>query len=156
MLLPGSLAVDVLAFIQVVRTDDLTGAVRLYRGPLLDGFEPPLAEFDEWLRPERRRLEDMAVTLAERASLVESTAADPPDVAGFCHRLLARDRLLEPVYRALMRLLVRAGDRIEALKTYALCKAALAEDLGVGPSPETEAIHREIIAGGDAPKRHLI
>jgi len=32
------------------------------------------------------------------------------------------------------------GDRAEALRIYELCRERLVEELGVGPSPETEAL----------------
>jgi DNA-binding SARP family transcriptional activator len=47
--------------------------------------------------------------------------------------LLARDPLREPVYRALMRLMVRQDERAAALKLYATCREALKRDLGVAP-----------------------
>src|SRR5262249_59401592 len=73
-----------------------------------------------------------------------------PDAASdhtiqFGHRLLARDRLREPVYRALMRLLLRKGERTEALKLYAACRSALSAELGVSPEAKTEELYRDII-----------
>src|SRR4030095_8839020 len=59
--------------------------------------------------------------------------------------LLARDRLREPVYRALMRLHVRQGERAEALKLYAVCREALKRDLGVTPDASTEELYRDIL-----------
>lgn len=141
---PGKLAVDSLAFADAARTGDMAGAINLYRGPLLDGLDPTSPEYVEWLRPERQRLEDLAAQVAENTSRDANTAKVHPDAMVFCRKLLARDRLREPIYRALMRILVRAGDRAEALKTFAQCKAVLAEELGIAPAAETEALYREI------------
>lgn len=140
----GTLTVDSLDFANAVRTGDAAGAAKLYRGPLLDGLDPLPAEYEEWLRPERQQLEDMAARVVEGISLDANALKSQPDIMIFCRRLLARDPLREPVCRALMRLLVRAGDRVEALKAFAQCKAALAEDLGVAPAAETEALYHEI------------
>jgi DNA-binding SARP family transcriptional activator len=46
---PGKLAVDSVAFADAVHFRDLASAVKLYRGPLLDGLDPPSPEYDEWL-----------------------------------------------------------------------------------------------------------
>ena len=59
--------------------------------------------------------------------------------------LLARDRLREPVYRALMQLHARRGERTEALKLYAACREALKQDLGVAPDARTEDLYRDIL-----------
>jgi DNA-binding SARP family transcriptional activator len=141
-----TLTADSFDFAHVAHTGDLVGAVRLYRGPLLDGLDPLPEEYEEWLRPERQQLEDMAARVVEGISLDANALKAQPDIMIICRRLLARDPLREPVCRALMRLLVRAGDRVEALKTFAQCKAALAEDLGVAPAAETESLYREIQA----------
>jgi DNA-binding SARP family transcriptional activator len=52
----------------------------------------------------------------------------------------------ESGYRRLMRILVAKGDRAEAVRTYIQCRDLLDEELGVTPSPETEALYREISA----------
>src|SRR5262249_40683382 len=72
-------------------------------------------------------------------------AAASDDTIQFGHRLLARDRLRESVYRALMRLHLRKGERTEALKLYAACRTALNEDLGVAPDSKTEGLYRDIV-----------
>ena len=53
--------------------------------------------------------------------------------------------LREAGYRTLMRLHVRSGNRAEALAAYHRCRALLAEELGVGPSPETESLYLEVL-----------
>jgi adenylate cyclase len=60
-------------------------------------------------------------------------------------QLINRDRLREPVYRALMRMLARRRDRAEAMKIYANCRDALMEELGVAPELETEQLYRDIL-----------
>lgn len=44
-----------------------------------------------------------------------------------------------------MRLHLRKGERTEALKLYAACRAALQEDLGVAPDAKTEDLYRDIL-----------
>jgi DNA-binding SARP family transcriptional activator len=50
----------------------------------------------------------------------------------------------ESGYRRLMRVLVAAGDRAEAVRAYNQCRDLLERELGVAPSAETEALYREI------------
>jgi TolB-like protein/Flp pilus assembly protein TadD len=119
--------------------------VTLYRGDLLDGIDGVTAEFEEWLRPERERLCDLVVRVLERLVL----ASVPNGVANETFRLgrhlLARDRLREPVYRALMRLHACKGERTEALKQYATLREVLKQELGVAPDAKTEELYRDIL-----------
>ena len=50
----------------------------------------------------------------------------------------------ESGYRRLMRVLVKRGDRAEAVRVYKECKKRLAEELGVAPSDETESLMRAV------------
>jgi DNA-binding SARP family transcriptional activator len=45
----------------------------------------------------------------------------------------------------LMRLHVGRGNRAEALRAYEQCRAILARDLGMTPSPQTEAVYRDVL-----------
>ena len=46
----------------------------------------------------------------------------------------------ETGWQQLLLALAGAGNRAEALRAYAECRALLAKELGVTPSPETEAL----------------
>jgi DNA-binding SARP family transcriptional activator len=48
-------------------------------------------------------------------------------------------------YVRLMRLHIGRGNRAEALRAYEQCRAILAHDLGVTPSPQTKAVYREVL-----------
>ena len=56
----------------------------------------------------------------------------------------------ETGWQRLMRALAAAGNRAEALRAYAQCKKLLADELGVAPSPETEATARGLRARGSS------
>jgi DNA-binding SARP family transcriptional activator len=58
---------------------------------------------------------------------------------------LALEPYRETGYVRLMRLHVGRGNRAEALRAYEQCRAILAHDLGVTPSPQTEAVYREAL-----------
>jgi DNA-binding SARP family transcriptional activator len=144
----GALCVDVDDFERTAAdVATLAGAAKLYTGPLLEGMEAPSPEYDQWLLPERERLEDLAASVVERLAHAEISRTDLAPAILLARRLLTRDRLREPVYRALMRMLVRDNQRNEALKLFGQCEAALAEELGVKAAEETRKVYYEILNG---------
>jgi TolB-like protein/Tfp pilus assembly protein PilF len=82
----------------------------------------------------------------ERLAATKLSAHDMASAVLVARQLLARDRLREPVYRALMQLLANDNKRAEALKLFGQCESSLAEELGVKPAPETQEVYRDILA----------
>lgn len=145
---PSALASDAVEFLEACRTPSRPDhALKLYRGELLAGADAPSPETANWLATERRRLDDLAAAAVADAAAAQTATAEAIAVA---RQLLARDPLREPVYRALMRLHRSRHHRSEALKVYAICRDALARDLGVKPEIETEQLYRDIITGHEA------
>ena len=145
---PLTLGSDVEAFERACASSaTLADAPRLYPGPLLEGLEAPGGDYGQWLAAERRRLEDLAVSAVERLARIEGSQAETQSAIRLARQLLGRDRICEPVYCALMQLLVRDNKRNEALKLYGQCEAALAEELGVKVAPETLLVYRGILGG---------
>jgi len=140
---PSGVQIDVMDFERLV-TDARTRAepAALYRGPLLDGIDGMTSEFEAWLAPERERLASIAVRLVEQ--IADSAAPSEPATC-LARQLLARDPLCEPVYRALMRLHVAAGERAAALKLYTTCRDALRKELATSPELQTETLYRDIL-----------
>src|SRR5262249_18495842 len=66
-------------------------------------------------------------------------------------RLLTLDPLQEAVHRVLIRLHVRAGRREAALRQYEVCVGVLRRELQLGPEPETQQLHDEILKMREAP-----
>jgi WD40 repeat protein/DNA-binding SARP family transcriptional activator len=131
---------------------------------------------------ERARVLAEDVLEVARAPLLPGEVAGWVDVARALHRALLLDTLdaladvglrgrsymlaeraareavhYEPLREAghqrLLRALVAKGDHAAALTAYAACRRLLAEELGVGPSPETEAIYHEAL--GVEPDVHV-
>lgn len=140
---PAGIDLDAAEFARLALEHGACGrAAALYRGELLDGIDGVAPEFDAWLGPERERLANIAIRLVEAAAAF----GQPSDAAThLAQHLLSRDRLCEPVYRALMRLHVAGGDRAAALKLYAACRDALKQDLGITPDLQTETLYRDIL-----------
>jgi DNA-binding SARP family transcriptional activator len=116
------------------------GALALDRGPLLaDEPDAPWAEVD---RAAATRLLSQARHTAALAALA---AGDPPAAAELAERLLDHDPYDEAALRTLMAAHASAGRPASALAAYARARARLGEDLGVDPSPDTEAVHTAIL-----------
>jgi DNA-binding SARP family transcriptional activator len=70
-------------------------AIALYRGAMLSGIDAPTGEFEQWLAPERQRLEDMAARLVERTT----TSAPSDAVADGAARMGKTALPVRPVRR---------------------------------------------------------
>jgi len=145
---PQIITTDVAAFERLARSDavaDLREATRLYEGDLLDGIAVRDSAFEEWLAAERSRLRETAIDCLTR--LLEQQTG--PEAIATGQRLLALDPLRERSHRALMRSYAAESQRDLALRQYRACRDLLRKELQVEPSRETEALRREIEAGGE-------
>jgi DNA-binding SARP family transcriptional activator len=74
--------------------------------------------------------------VVERVAAIEVSQQTLASAILLARQLLGRDRLREPVYRALMRMLAKDNQRSEALKLFTQCEAALTNELGVKAAEE--------------------
>jgi TolB-like protein/tetratricopeptide (TPR) repeat protein len=140
---PEAVEVDAVLFERLAVSPDagdLRRAAAMYAGDLLDGFGVRDPAFEEWLRDERQRYRELAIT-ALRKLVAGETGANALAVA---QRLLVLAPLQEESHRTVMRLQAEAGDIGAALHQYESCRHWLKRELDVVPSPETEALHRHI------------
>lgn len=88
-------------------------------------------------------------TARARSVLAEAAIAtgDPMAAAAAAGAALDDDAYDEAALRILMRAHASLGRPASALATYAQVRARLAEDLGVDPSPQTEALHASLLRG---------
>jgi SARP family transcriptional regulator, regulator of embCAB operon len=114
-------------------------ATTIARRPFLVGEDAP------WVMTRRDRLRDI---------LVRGLDCRVEALIGNGELALAQDQAraaveLEPFresgYRRLMQLLVRRGDRAEAVRVYQQCRQRLADELGVAPSDETESLLKTLL-----------
>ena len=117
----------------------LTSCVQLYRGDFLEGF------YDDWCLEVRYRLEGMYLEALERLMTALEALNQPEAALRWGEQLLAHDPLREDVYRAVIQLHVRLGNRAEALHHARRCRAVLRSELGVDPTPETVALCDELL-----------
>src|SRR5207253_8708215 len=64
---------------------------------------------------------------------------------------ISADPLREDAHRGLMTALARLGRQAEALRCYEHCRRVLREELGAAPSPETQAVYEQLLAGQTPP-----
>lgn len=108
--------------------------------------------FEEWLRENRSRfkqlcrdyLRDRVADMSEEGCFQEALP--------HLNALLSDDDLDEEVYRLIMTCYSGLGRRGKVAETYDRLRARFAEDLGISPSPETEALVQTLLSSGKAPK----
>ena len=160
---PANVTSDVAAFRRLVALgtpEELSEAVGLYRGDLLDGLDVGAAAFDEWLSTEREQLRIVAQGACERLLAHQLRAGADEFALATALRLVALDPLLEPVHRTVMRLQAKCGRFGAARRQYQACATALQRELGVAPGAETRRLYEEIVRssahdrGSVFPSRH--
>ena len=147
-------ACDVLSFRRLIAANgarELAEAVILYRGPLLDGFSAVNAPvFEDWLRSERASLSRTYVdALAHLAAWAESRE-DWSEAISYVQRIVREDELDEAAQQHLMRLYIRSGANVQALRQYQRFEVELQHQLGLAPSSETQAMFQWALQ----PSRH--
>lgn len=137
LVLADDVTCDVRQFEAAVERGAPQQALALWRGPLADGLDLPGAEpFGDWLAAERERL----AARRRRALEALADAVAPHEAVPHLQTLLADDPLQERHHRALMDRLLALGRREDALAQYEQCRQVLAEELGLTPMAETEAL----------------
>jgi DNA-binding SARP family transcriptional activator len=114
-------------------------AYHVCRRPFLAGEDGP------WVR--RKRIQLREVHLRALDCTVECAAANGElaEAIQAAEDALAIEPFRETTYQRLMRVHAAAGNRAEALRAYQRCRAVLAEELGVPPTPETETVYTAIV-----------
>lgn len=149
-------AVDAVRFERLViagqaRAGDASGrarllreALELWRGAAMqDVGLPDSAAFDA----AAGRLEELRLTAAQERADAEITLGHGAELVTELTDLVAAHPVREPLVAALMRALVAAGRDSEALLVYQRAREALADALGVDPSPELAALHVALLRG---------
>lgn len=118
----------------------LEEALKLYRGDYLEG------NYSDWPVLERERLRDRHLSTLQSAAQLNASLGKLDGAVELYQRLLTLDPYRESAHRELMRCYHRRGDRAAAIRQYQACTQILREDLGLSPSPETEAVYLEVIS----------
>lgn len=135
--------VDVLRFERALREaagpDAITAALAVWTG------QPFLGTDSDWLSTTvLPRLEELRLGAIERrADLVDEP---PAELLAELRQLTGDHPLRESLWVRLLRALVRTGRSAEALGLYDVIRSRLADELGVGPGPELQALHAHLLA----------
>jgi DNA-binding SARP family transcriptional activator len=123
----------------------LQSAAACHRGDFLTGFSLGDAPgFDDWALTQREVWRRRLGLILDRLSEIQFASGDFASAAETAAQWIALDALNEIAYRRKMRAHFAAGERGQALETYDACCAVLADELGVEPEPETEALAARI------------
>jgi predicted ATPase/DNA-binding SARP family transcriptional activator len=132
----------------------VSASVDLYQGELLAGhaFEDA-PEYVAWLSAQRQRYH--LAYLAALSQLAECSLIEKDFAAAYTYaiRQLGLEPWREVAHRQAMTALLGSGQRVGAIEQYHLCRSLLAEELGVDPEPETEALYLALLEP-DEPVTH--
>ena len=110
-------------------------ALTLYGGDLL-----PDDLLEEWTEPHRDLLRETCQRIRRQLAGFYSINGDYERAMGVLNAMVETDKTDEAAHRELIRLLDLLGYRDRALRQYQRCRVALARELDVEPSEETEAL----------------
>ncbi|MBN6056117.1 hypothetical protein JYK22_29590, partial [Nonomuraea sp. RK-328] len=161
--------VDAWEFERLVQAGEARAALRLWRGAALaDVAAMPFAAGPA-ARLEELRLTALATRIGtdlgrqDTGGRDDATSAGHPagagggveEVVAELRALVAEHPLREPFHALLVRALVAAGRRGEALEAFERARAGLADELGADPGPALREAHLSALHEGPAPTRAL-
>jgi len=132
---------DVGSFDESLAEGRFEEALEAYRGDLLEGFFISAApEFEDWLDRERMRLRRSAADAAQQMVVRCESGGDLEEAARWARQELRFSPHDEGAARRLMSVLLRADDRVGAVRVYRELEKRLADVYELTPSAETGAL----------------
>ena len=130
------------------RRDVCATALAMFRGEIL-----PAAGDGAWLAPHRARLDEARLRLTEEhlAARVDLGAAG--ELVGELEALVGDHPLREGLWTLLITALYRAGRQADALAAYRRVRQQLADELGLDPGPELQALEQQVLRHDRGPGR---
>lgn len=123
------------------RALDYQKAITLYQG---DYFED---SYSDWCVPIRSMLQSKYLDALNALATYQYQNSQYPDALGLYRKILYKDPLREEIYREIMLIQAKLGDRSGALKTYEQCVQVLKTELNLVPGEETQAVYNQILTG---------
>lgn len=118
---------------------DATISASIARRPFLPG------EDAQWVVSERAKLQTALMRALECLVQIWSWKGDMVLAARVAEELVKLEPFREISHQYLMRAHLAAGNRAQAVRAYERCRQLLADELGVDPSPETQAVYLEAL-----------
>ena len=139
----------VIAAERALRDDDPDSAAALGRQAALTAGLPVLPDEDAgWLDAVRTELAALRLRALESVAVADLALGRPVDAIVAAQEVIDADPYRESAFRSLLRALVAAGNRAEAVRAYERLRAALRDDLGLDPAPETQAVYLDVLRDG--------
>jgi WD40 repeat protein/DNA-binding SARP family transcriptional activator len=107
--------------------------------PLLPGID------SSWVEAKRRELALALYRALDVLGEARLRAGDHGGAVTAAEAAIAADPFRESAYRLLIRAFDAVGDGAAGLRVYDRCRALLADELGIDPAPETQALHLELL-----------
>ncbi|MGH2635611.1 MAG: AfsR/SARP family transcriptional regulator [Actinomycetota bacterium] len=107
------------------------------------GFLP--GEDGRWASRRRAELGTIRVRSLECRAQVQLRRGEHQAAVRDAELVVALEPFRETAHRLLMRAHAAAGNHAEALRAFERCRRTIAEELGAGPSAETESLYLEIL-----------
>jgi DNA-binding SARP family transcriptional activator/streptogramin lyase len=98
-----------------------------------------------WVEEMRRELAGVRTRALSALADACLRSGDAQESVRWAEQAVEAEPFRESGYRRLMEAHIAAGDRADALRVYERCRRLLAEELGAFPSPETEALYRDLL-----------
>lgn len=115
-------------------------AHHIARRPFMPGEE------GDWFEQRREKLASILVRALECRAEVYLWNNEPSLAVEVARDAVALSPFRDTAWQLLMRAHAAAGNTAEALKAYERCRTMIAEELGVPPSPGTQALHAKLLA----------
>jgi predicted ATPase/DNA-binding SARP family transcriptional activator len=116
-----------------------------FRGRPFDGLDDVDAA-----AVERARLREVRGCAEEELYELLLARGASAEVVPSLEALVAREPVRERAWAQLITAFARCGRQADALDAYARARRALADELGIEPSPQLQAIHRQLLEQDDA------
>ncbi len=146
---PSRIESDVKRFEDEARSTEATAlcaSLFRYHGTLLDGLDLNEEPYNDWLRLERSRLENLAIGAGEHLLDLHGHEPDETSVQQ-ARQLLTIDRSNETAHRHLMCHHARNGRTEAAMRQFEECRTALKQASDASPSEPTMQLANAIAAG---------
>ncbi|WP_436494525.1 BTAD domain-containing putative transcriptional regulator [Actinokineospora sp. HUAS TT18] len=130
-------------------TDGVHTDARKYAETALSYLREPFLPHHEgeWVAGVREHLDGLLSSALETASAAAAALGVDRDAVRFAEEAVRRSPLSESAHRCLMTAHAAGGNRAEALSSYQRLRRVLSDELGIDPSPQTQAAYVDLLGG---------